>query len=55
MMIEGNKMPLSSILSLIAKTLNTYVNKVSVFILNTFSKISKNLFSLYHYGVLCVD
>ncbi|KAK6308683.1 hypothetical protein J4Q44_G00201460 [Coregonus suidteri] len=53
-MINGNKMHLSSISSLIAKGLNTYVNKVFL-IFNTFAKMSKNLFSLCHYGVLCVD
>ena len=40
-MINGKRMHMSSISSLIAKSLNTYVNKVF-------------LFSLCHYGVLCV-
>ena len=39
-MINGNKMHLSSILSLIAKGLNTYANKVfQFFIFNTFAKM----------------
>jgi hypothetical protein len=55
-MINRNRMHLSWILSLIAKGLNTYVNKVFLFfIFNTFTKISKHLFSLRHYGVLCED
>ena len=42
--------------SLIARCLNTYVNKVFLFfILKKCTNISKNLFSLCHYGVLCVD
>ena len=37
--INGNRMHLSSILSLIAKGLNTYVNKVFLFLIfNTFAK-----------------
>ncbi|KAM9428435.1 CREB-regulated transcription coactivator 1-like isoform 2-T2 [Salvelinus alpinus] len=52
-MINGNRMHLSSISSLIAKGLNTYVNKVFLFfIFYTFANISINLFSLWHYGVL---
>ena len=53
-MINGNRMHLSSITSLIAKGLNTYVNKLFLFF-HKFAKISKHLFSLCHYGVLCVD
>jgi hypothetical protein len=42
-------------LSLIAKGLNTYVKKVFLFfVFITFAKMSKKLFSLCHYGVLCV-
>jgi hypothetical protein len=41
-MINGNRMHLSSVLSIIVKGLNTYVNKV--FIVNTFAKMSKKLF-----------
>ena len=38
---------------LIAKGLNTFVNKVFLFFtFNTFARISKHLFSLCHYGVL---
>ena len=48
--INGNWMHLSSISSPIAKGLNTYVNRYLSFLY-----ISKNLFSLCHYGVLCVD
>ena len=55
-MINGNRTHLSAILSFLAKGLNTYVNKVFQFsIFNTFEKKSKNLFTLRHYGVLCVD
>jgi hypothetical protein len=51
-MINGNRMHLR----LIAKGLNTYVNKVYlVLIFNTFANISKNKFLVCHYGVLCVD
>ena len=40
----------------VAKGLNTYVNMVFlVLIFNKCEKNSKNLFSLCHYGVLCVD
>jgi hypothetical protein len=56
--INGNRMHLSSISSLTAKGLNTYVNKVFMFFLfYTFGKYSINLFSLCHYAVLslCVD
>jgi hypothetical protein len=48
--IHGNRMNLSSKSSLIAKGLNTYVKKVFVLFFNTFANISKNLFSLCHYG-----
>jgi hypothetical protein len=41
-MINGNRMPLSSISSLIAKGLNFYVKKVFLFLIK-------------NYGVLCVD
>ena len=51
-MINGNRMHLSSISSLIAKCLNTYVNKVFMFFYYLY--ISKNLFSLCHYGVLLI-
>ena len=55
-MINGSRMHLISISSLIANGLNTYVNKVFLFfICNKFATISKNLFYLSHYGVLCVD
>ena len=55
-MINGNRMHLISISSLIAKGLNTYVKKVVLFLFfYTFANISKNLFLLCHYGVLCVD
>ena len=55
-MINGNRMHLSSISILIAKGLNTYVNKVFQFcICDTFANMSKSLFSQYYYGVLCVD
>ena len=55
-MINGNRMHLSSISSLIAKGLNTYVSKLFLcFICNTFANISKNLVSLCHYGILVVD
>ena len=53
-MINGNRMHLSTILSLIAKGLNTYVNNVFLLIYE-FANISKNMRSLCHYGVLCVD
>ena len=56
-MINGNRVHLSSISSLIAKGLITYVNKV--FLLFIFYKCAKmfffKLFSLCHYGLLCVD
>ena len=45
-MINGNRMYLSSISSLVAKGLYTYVNKVFMFILNTFATISKLVFAL---------
>jgi hypothetical protein len=51
-MINGNRMHLRTILSLISKGLNTYVNKVFYFIF--FANISKNLLSLCPYGLLCV-
>ena len=52
-MINGNRMRLSSISSLIAKGLN--VNKVFLFFtFNIFANISKNLFLLCHWRVLCV-
>jgi hypothetical protein len=37
--INGNRMHMSSIWSLIAKVLNTYVIKVFMFIFNTFTKL----------------
>ena len=45
--INGNRMHLSSISRLIAKVVNTYVNKVFLYF--------KNLFLPCHYGVLCVN
>ena len=55
-MIKGNGMHMSSISSLIAKGLNTYVNKIFLFlIVHKFANISKYLFSLCHFGVLYVD
>ena len=55
-MINGNRMHMSSLFSLIAKGLKRYVNKVFLFyIFYTFEKKSRKLFSLCHYGVLCVD
>jgi hypothetical protein len=54
-MINRNRMHLSSILSLIAKGVNAYVNKVFVVIFDKSAKMSINLFSFCHYGVLCVD
>ena len=49
-MINGNRMHLSSISSIIEKGLNTCVNKVFLFLFfYTFA------FSLCHYGVSCVD
>uniref|UniRef100_A0A673YJ16 RAB GTPase activating protein 1 like n=1 Tax=Salmo trutta TaxID=8032 RepID=A0A673YJ16_SALTR len=49
----GNRMHLSSISSLIAKCLNTYVNKVFLFLnIVKLANISKNLFLLCHCGVL---
>jgi hypothetical protein len=55
-MINGNSMHLSSVSSLIAKDLNTHVNKVFFYLeFHTFANISKNLFLFCHYGVLCVD
>ena len=49
--INGNRMHLSSISSLIAKSLNTYVNKVCLF--NTFAKKSKNLFYALSWDIVC--
>ena len=55
-MINGNRMHLSSILSLIAKGLNTYVNEVFLLIIfYKFANIYKILMLLCHYGVVCVD
>ena len=47
-MISGNRMHLSSILSVMAKALNTYVHVIFSFLidLKTYH---------YHYGVLCVE
>ena len=48
-MINGNRMHLSSISSVIAKGLTTHVNKVFLFfICNTFANNSKNFFLLCH-------
>ena len=54
-MINGNRMHMSSISSLIAKGLNTYVNKVFLLLIcNTFANISKNLFfALLLCGIVC--
>ena len=49
-MINGNRMYLSSISSLIAKGLNTHVN--NVFYFNTFAKMSKPAFAL---SLWCID
>ena len=54
-MINGNRMHLSAISRLIAKGLNTYVNNVFLFLFLIHLQLSRNLFSLSHYGVLCVD
>ena len=52
-MINGNRIYLSSISSLIAKGLNTYGNKVFLpFILNTFAKMSKPVFALSLWGTV---
>ena len=52
-MINGNRMHRSSISSLIAKGLNTHVNKVFLFfILNTFAKTSKNVF--FAFSLWCI-
>ena len=51
--INGNRMHMSSISSLIAKGLNSYVNMVSFFY--KCAQISKNLFSICHYGILRVN
>ena len=51
-MMDGNRMHLCSILSLIAKGLNSYVNKVFVFICNTFAKNSKPVFAFLLWGVV---
>lgn len=56
-MISGNRMQLSSILSIIVKGVNTYVYMIFYgffFILNTFAKKSTQYFSFCHHGVLCV-
>ena len=53
--INGNRMHLSSISRLLAKGLNTYVNKVFLFfIVNKLEKKSKNMVLICHH-VLCVD
>ena len=54
-MIDGNRMLLSSISSLIAKVLNTFVNKVFLYyICYIWAKNSKNLFlSLSLWGIVC--
>jgi hypothetical protein len=53
-MINGNRMQLSSISSLIAKGLDTYVN-MRYFCLFVIHLQKYSLFSLCHYGILCVD
>ena len=52
--INGNRMHRSSISSIIAKALNSYVNTLFLFFF-LFTKMSKNLILLCHYGVLGVD
>ena len=55
-MISGNMMHLSSILSVMAKAVNTYVHVIFLFfIFNKFAKISNKLLSRCHYGVLFVE
>lgn len=45
-----------NIWSVAAKGLNTYVNERFQFLIfNTFANISKNMFSLCHYGLVSVD
>ena len=54
--IKGDWMHQSSTWSVIAKGLNTYwYCTFHLFILNSFVKNSKNMFSLFHYGVFYVD
>ena len=52
-MINGNRMHLSSILSFITKGLNTYVNKVFLYLF--LQTLLKTCFLLCNCGVLCVD
>lgn len=55
-MISGNKLHMSSILSLMAKVVNTYVPVMFfIFIFNKCAKISKIIFLPCLYAVLCVD
>jgi hypothetical protein len=53
--INRNRMHLSSMFSiLIAKDLNTYVNKVFLFLIfNTFSEIKITVFALSFWGIVC--
>ncbi len=56
-MISGNRLHLSSILSVMAKAVNTCVhaNFSSIFIFNIFAKISNKPLSCCNYGVLFVE
>ena len=53
-MIRGNKMNLSSILSFMAKAVNTYVNVISSFFIYL-QESQQQQKSCCHYGVLCVE
>ncbi len=53
-MISGNRMHLSSILSILAKAVNAYVH-VSYFYFYKLAKISNKLLSHCHYGVLFLE
>ena len=53
-MISGHRMQLSSILSFMAKAVNTYEHVISFFILNTFAKKKKKtFFTLSLWGIVC--
>jgi uncharacterized membrane protein (Fun14 family) len=54
LMINGNRRNWSSIMSLIAKALNT-INKVFLFLFLIHLQTFINLFWLCHYRVVCVD
>ena len=46
---------MSSILSFMAKAVNTYVHVISLFLIfNKFAKISKKLFTLSLWGIVCI-